>query len=554
MSENNQKNKKNLKKILKRFIVPTISASAILGILLIVALAFRHIQKLENSYGEISKKLGAAKATIEISELLTIGLSIIAIAIAVWAALNIINAVNRSDLEQQNEKLSKANETLDTLKKQSKNIQEELQKNIIIQKELFIKELTSFSPKDPVIKPIITSLNNEIQENSHNVTIPFDKLITVELLSEQVYNLHNSAGDNANILIYNAKRGIEIIQELIKSNLPEIIKLYLSYRKYDFYFFMGYCETDKITRAQNFLYAAKGYKEISSALKIYINEETINEFYKSDETDNLQLATYLANAIGEAYSKITQYYNSDKTELDKIEEINKHIKFFSEEAVRYCNIASEFSEDKINKSMYYRNLGCALERKEILDEKINNKCKFSNYKETISAFQKAVWSIFGNFTSSQETIKNAYFTLLSYYKKYIWYQQNWPNDKKNITNEEFNSLDTNKIKDFIDDICTMYYVAKTATIDCKHSAMMPVFYGISCCLIVIAIDNNIQLSNNIINKTRDFFLSEIETAIDILTLIVKENTKEIYMLDTFDYVSIHFNIIKQLYNYLQNKR
>ena len=135
MSENNQKNKKNLKKILKRFIVPTISASAILGILLIVALAFRHIQKLENSYGEISKKLGAAKATIEISELLTIGLSIIAIAIAVWAALNIINAVNRSDLEQQNEKLSKANETLDTLKKQSKNIQEELQKNIIIQKE-----------------------------------------------------------------------------------------------------------------------------------------------------------------------------------------------------------------------------------------------------------------------------------------------------------------------------------------------------------------------------------------------------------------------------------
>ena len=84
----------------------------------------------------------------------------------------------------------------------------------------------------------------------------------------------------------------------------------------------------------------------------------------------------------------------------------------------------------------------------------------------------------------------------------------------------------------------MYYVAKTATIDCKHSAMMPVFYGISCCLIVIAIDNNIQLSNNIINKTRDFFLSEIETAIDILTLIVKENTKENYMLDTFDYVSI----------------
>ena len=70
----------------------------------------------------------------EIGNLLSAGLGIIGIAIAVWAALNITNAISRAEIE-------KAGKTVSALEQKLEPIDKFVQKNKGVQKELFLQEI-----------------------------------------------------------------------------------------------------------------------------------------------------------------------------------------------------------------------------------------------------------------------------------------------------------------------------------------------------------------------------------------------------------------------------
>lgn len=89
-----------------------------------------------------------------ISILLSTGLSIIGIAVAVWAALNITNAISRGDIEN-------LNNTVYTLNKSVKYIKPYILNNRHIQSELFLVELTRYE-KDPIINYLSTLFRKDI--------------------------------------------------------------------------------------------------------------------------------------------------------------------------------------------------------------------------------------------------------------------------------------------------------------------------------------------------------------------------------------------------------
>lgn len=554
MSKNSDN--KTEKKSFSNYIIISVSVIAILSIISITCFAWYNIFYTKNNNSNLNNTTSntntnnlniehSSQEIVGIDTIITFGLSTIAIAIAVWAALNIINSINQSDINKLISKTAKLEGNIPIIESFLDNSIPKLEKSIdnynSFQSNQFIQILERFS-NDPIIKNIISLYNNESKENI-NSYISFETLTQIELRFSRVYKLHKSEYNYDPILIDNAEQSLELIKILkpTDDSLSLYLKLYLEYRQADFNFYAGYCAKNKLHSARYFNEAKKGYFKLAQSLGI--------DFNNIQNQDNLQIA-YLANSIGESYSKIVQYYSDDK---QKLLEFKNTISYYAQEAIRYCKIATYIIDTANNKkdaSMFYRNLGCALERR----DRVTDYNNFENHNEIISAYKTSFWSIWGNFTSSQETIKNAYFTLLSYYRKYIWHLQGWPDKNYDKITINYDNINIEKINYVITHINDMYYVSKIAAKDFKHSSVMPVFYGLSCCFIIIAKENNISLYNypNINHKTKDYFILEIESVIELLQPIIKNNNVEKnYTMDNIKFVSYIYDIMIQLYTNLK---
>ena len=251
----------------------------------------------------------------EIGNLLSAGLGIIGIAIAVWAALNITNAISRAEIE-------KAGKTVSALEQKIDPIDKFVQKNKGVQKELFLQEITKHKD-DPIIGYFESQFGDSKKDD------PYSELTIIELLFSRVKARHRSEYAVDFTLLSLAKDGIECIDGLEKkSGYSEFAKNYLCYRKAGFKFYMGYCAESRSDGAGDFLTAVEKYKEFAKNIGLSL-DKIINPFAERDE---LEKAAMLYNSIGESYSKIVHYYNDDP-EIQMKDIFQKNIDEYSSLAV-----------------------------------------------------------------------------------------------------------------------------------------------------------------------------------------------------------------------------
>lgn len=380
------------------------------------------------------------------SSLLANGLSIIGMAVAVWASLNIANSINQKDFDKTQKRMSKAEKDIEDIEKTIAPLRDEASgiKNTL--RDLFLEELLKLPSIDIPTKYFYRRFSEIIVSD----TI-VSYLTKIEQTFYQVYMLHDSQKDANSLCLKRANYGISLIEAAQKSlvNLQcdrkekDLLGLYFNQRKAEFIFYKGY-END-------------GYNYFFTALKEY--ENLIQDFGCTPMPEHnaeriippltdcedicVDLKIYFANTIGEAYSKIIENYNkiilntpSRKDELFRC----------GEKAIFYCKCATVWKSKTFEKpEVYYRNLGCAYERWDRI-------FGFGTHsKDIIDSFQKAFELT--RFDERPARIKSVYHTLLSYYHRYINTSCNlFPDDLDNYleSNQNFDNNILSKIKEFYD--------------------------------------------------------------------------------------------------------
>lgn len=295
------------------------------------------------------------------SSLLSSGLSIIGIAISVWAALNIINALDKKDFEALKEKYEllhneqeKRRQELEEENERQKKQQQENNKNLFIGE--LIKSIADYSTELLVEKMgAITATSN----------IPFVEMIRVEQLFSNAYQLHERKKDDKE-LEKTASEGIQYAEELLskleeQTDTPREILLYLSYRIGEFCFYKAYCKSVVDTEVKIlFEKAIKQYENSMELFNAHIPKFDVDKEYprivSEESPENRKISYYMCNTIGEAYSKIIER----SAGLRKAGVPEDLLALYGKKAVFYCTYAVAWSEYKNEK--YLRNLGCALER------------------------------------------------------------------------------------------------------------------------------------------------------------------------------------------------
>lgn len=350
--------------------------------------------------------------------LLSTGIGIIGFAIAIWAGLNVSNIVNRKDidemqleLEQNKEELLESNDyigelqfTIDELSETTKSeIKPFVKQSQEVLLQLFLVELER--AQDDLIAQYFAKEFRDVIPNEKD--IPYAKLIEIEMISAQVALRHRSAYAPDETLIELADKGIYKINQL--SNCPPA-EDYLTYRKADFMFYKGYCDKDKVESAKDFW----------EATKILIKELGDKSFTeKPGRLNSNHVLAYWNNMLGEAYSKIVHYYTDIYKKTDSLEEWKDtgiDVDYCIDKAICYCKKASALVE----RSVYWRNLGCAYERKDrVRALKENKEFVSENSGDIIEAFLHSVSKVINDYAIAYGTGLNAFSALLMYYQKYL---------------------------------------------------------------------------------------------------------------------------------------
>ena len=376
------------------------------------------------------------------SALLANGLSIIGMAVAVWASLNIANSINQKDFDKTQKRMSKAEKDIEDIEKTIAPLRNEASgiKNTL--RDLFLEELLKI--------PSIDIPSNYFYKRFSEINISEDIvsfLTKIEQTFYQVYMLHDSQSETKTLLIKKANDGILLIDKAkelsshIKCNSKEkdLLCLYFKQRRAEFAFYKGY----EHNGYNNFFDALKEYEELAqefgcSPMPEY-NIDFIIPALTDDEDIYRNLKIYFANTIGEAHSKIIENYNQIVLNTPSIKE---KIKEHGNKAIFYCKCATTWESKSFDKpEVYYRNLGCAYERW----DKIYG---FGNHsKEIFESYKKAFTTM--NFDERPARVKNVYHTLLSYYNKYFNTKYGLFS-KENFHLTEISSNDVALLKEFYD--------------------------------------------------------------------------------------------------------
>lgn len=444
--------------------------------------------------------------------LTTAAIDFVGVVITVWAALNIVNAVSRHDVEKATGKAKKLDKKLKRINKE----------NRLVQTNLFYIELER--QNDPIVHYLRNGFGEQGSDEKAE-KIPIFKLTVVELKFEQVKVLHQSAYQVNKELLQIAESGAEVIKEIQdeNKNLPPIVKAYLLYREAGFLFYSGYCAKTRFEGAEKFRLAAHKYEEFENQLP-------------KDGNLDYRLAAHLNNTIGEAYSKILHYYNNEAgkggTPLkdffedmgcrDK-ESVTKWMWECTEKAVNRCEKATE--EGKKNKdsnlSTFYRNYGCAVERKKRFEGKW-----FDEPDVLIEIYEKSIAALAEKSTAPNDNVKNAYLVYLSYIGRCLQVRFT-DNGQKKFDPAEIVRI-TVRPEDVDDklkqNVNKMFQAGKLAVTDFPRSKNILVLYGFACCFALML--NDILPAASGLPEDTEFYLDEIRQSIARYTAILKAGEKE----------------------------
>lgn len=322
--------------------------------------------------------------------LLATSLSIIGIAISVWATLNIINVLDKNDVVE--------------LKNQLATLREENETYIV--KQHYNTLLGQFEQCSS--DSAMAYIARKFQDVSD---LPYAQLSIVMQFYIRVFNLHKQ--DNDGILLNDAAdEGIRYAKELLAQDnhlLTKNVRLFLHYCIGEFYFYKSYTSKDEKSFASA-INATTQYEIAMPLFGVHLPQYTAQKMESYPNTDfgdlpnASELTRYMCNTYGECYSKALQAYNTNISMDTKGHDIDT----IRKKAVFYCEYAVSLS--KRNNQTYLRNLGCALEAAYKLDA-----TEVTVVSKIATAYQDAI-----NVCIKDKHIPHkVFYTWLSFYHKYI---------------------------------------------------------------------------------------------------------------------------------------
>lgn len=474
-----------------------------------------------------------------VADLLASGLAIIGIAISVWAGLNIANAIEKKEVEDIKSSVKGINEQFEKKKEdieKAKKDVEEITQNVVTMRNerrdvnwnTFLLELLETSQD---------TVSRYFYEQFSETPIEWENIIEMVLLEQDFTQIYNNYGetskvknvllDKAENCINRASRLLSTVDTIKNPMLEKLIRIYLHYRITEFHFMNGYM-VDKEKSYDEFKLAAKGFKESQKLLKIDLPSKKDNlDFYV--QRDNLELAIYFANSIGEACSKVTHRSNIPKENTEEFESFKEEVNPYSEDAIFYLNIAVKLNEKLPQREVYYRNLGCAYERKD------RNNYEFgTNAENIISNYKKALKAVI-SYEENKVKVENIYKTLLSYYHVWLNYTFKSINKESNIFSdkESFEIFMGNlkMKKDTLNEHTTGYlydfnHVSELSVLDNPRFSLNRSMYGFSLSWIIVLLLVHKEEIENRFKGTIEEYLIEIHKC--VLTLELMQMSDDYY--------------------------
>lgn len=357
------------------------------------------------------------------------GLAIIGLAIAVWAGLNIANAVERKELDALSEKSKVLTDKTEVLGRQIEPLAKNAESIDRTLNGLFLEQLLK-TAQDEASQWFLGKFAEIVNDDTKAKRLKenISRLINIENKFSLVYGLHTSKQSNDSLLFNEADEAIKEINKIIgEKNETEshaglsLVTTYLKFRRAEFEFYKGYATENVQEVYDRFRNAAKAYidihEEFSVFLPTYTREMELKDIpdYISDEGVR-KLSIYFANSIGEAYSRIMLLEDNLKNNYTlsgkKISE--KVLNEIGRKSIFYCACAAKWAEKGgIGKEVYFRNLGCAYERLERLDKKTGEYAEdiFENYKKAFACIVDQ--------DEMTYRIQSVYYTFMQYSKKFL---------------------------------------------------------------------------------------------------------------------------------------
>ncbi len=336
---------------------------------------------------------GAAEAA-----LLSNGMAIIGLAIAVWTGMNISNAIQRKEVDELQAAMNK-------MQDQSKEI---------------YKSMAHLEPSASFLQEVLKTEADYSSEFFYcefkkrpGIDADWGKLLQIERLFSLVLKKERESAKSDITLEKAAKQAVELIESMDIST-RDIVHKYLVLRKGEFYFYWARNIADLDTRCRYFKQAQQSYfdflKIMGASSEVYCNRMP----YALEGYPNL--AVYIANTLCALYVEVMQkygtlkeMYKSDPILLPFVEDSIRKSTEYGKYAIAWAK-GGAFEGNEI----IYRNLGCAYEWEDRLAANL-----FTNHNEVFANYKKAFACMAQANDISEFRRRKVYYVLLSYYKKYI---------------------------------------------------------------------------------------------------------------------------------------
>lgn len=344
-------------------------------------------------------------------KVIDIGLAIIGLAIAIWAGLNIVNSIERKELEELRARTDGVKKLINNLD----NIES-------IAYDTFLQALLRMG-NDEATKYFY----KEFSKHAANRNLDYYTLTRIEDLFGQVYSLHNTVDHFDMVLLEKAEEALEYIEDF--ETQDRLVALYLIFRKAELNYYSGYVGGSAREKYKYFSTAIDLYQHTLPKMNVLIPQyrkcEDLSKIPEIPADADRKLTIYMANTIGDACRKIIEMKPKLTSEdLPAGDRIPKDkIKHYGDLALFYCGCAAKwadgydkevYAKDLHYFEVYYRNCGVAYEQ---FDRVFGPMHK--NAEIIIENYLKAFSQIIKGTKISAQRVQSVYKALLSYLKQYF---------------------------------------------------------------------------------------------------------------------------------------
>lgn len=481
-------------------------------------------------------------------KVIDIGLAIIGLAIAIWAGLNIVNSIERKELEELRART-------DGVKKLINNL-DDIES---IAYDTFLQALLRMG-NDEATKYFY----KEFSKHAANRNLDYYTLTRIEDLFGQVYSLHNTVDHFDMVLLEKAEEALEYIEDF--ETQDRLVALYLIFRKAELNYYSGYVGGSAREKYKYFSTAINLYQyalpKMNIVLPQYRKCKNPSEIPEIPTDADRKLTIYMANTIGDSCRKIIEMKPKLKSEDlpvgDRIPE--DKIRHYGDMALFYCGCAAKwadgydkevYAKDLHYFEVYYRNCGVAYEQCDRVFGPMHK-----NAKIIIENYLKAFYHIVKGTKIPLQRVQSVYCTLFSYLKCYFDSKLKFDNfdklkfddfEKLKESHERAKALDEaiNSVFDIsgeeLDYLCKMVDISKLAMEDMPRNNLPVVMYGFAYSYVILLKLKDDPLVCNKFKEEYPVYLSKIENVICKLNTMNIDDKYKSALTCRYDALKDHIN-------------